>query len=149
MFDFPQPGENYRSTGFPEVAVVGVLADGIPWDLPYRCPDVVWNPYRRKYTILIRLIIDGRIIDMPLSRFLREYTCVRPDLFKRNPENRYVVLKEITIDPVLQQWRAKNIDNYPAERPPVKQSLPLARQWRDIQKTGKELTPDNHYRHYL
>ena len=44
MFDFPQPGEIYRSAGFPDVAVVGILEDGIPWEMPYRCPDIVWNP---------------------------------------------------------------------------------------------------------
>ncbi len=38
MFDFPQPGEIYRSAGFPDVAVVGILEDGIPWEMPYRCP---------------------------------------------------------------------------------------------------------------
>lgn len=43
MFDFPQPGEIYRSAGFPDVAVVGILEDGIPWEMPYRCPDIVWN----------------------------------------------------------------------------------------------------------
>lgn len=51
MFDFPQPGEIYRSAGFPDVAVVGILEDGIPWEMPYRCPDIVWNPYRRKFSI--------------------------------------------------------------------------------------------------
>ncbi|HDX3021308.1 TPA: hypothetical protein ROA44_005070, partial [Escherichia coli] len=50
MFDFPQPGEIYRSAGFPDVAVVGILEDGIPWEMPYRCPDIVWNPYRRKFS---------------------------------------------------------------------------------------------------
>lgn len=44
MFDFPQPGETYRCSGFPDVVVSGVLADGIPWDLPYRCPGLVWKP---------------------------------------------------------------------------------------------------------
>lgn len=53
MFDFPQPGEIYRSAGFPDVAVVGILEDGIPWEMPYRCPDIVWNPYRRKFSILV------------------------------------------------------------------------------------------------
>ncbi|EOK0847481.1 hypothetical protein ACJ4JD_002513 [Escherichia coli] len=43
MFDFPQPGEIYRSAGFPDVAVVGILEDGIPWEMPYRCPDIVWK----------------------------------------------------------------------------------------------------------
>ncbi|HBI9934294.1 hypothetical protein F3190_23590 [Escherichia coli] len=43
MFDFPQPGEIYRSAGFPDVAVVGILEDGIPWEMPYRCPEIVWN----------------------------------------------------------------------------------------------------------
>ncbi len=53
MFDFPQPGEIYRSAGFPDVAVVGILEDGIPWEMPYRCPEIVWNPYRRKFSILV------------------------------------------------------------------------------------------------
>ena len=56
MFDFPQPGEIYRSAGFPDVAVVGILEDGIPWEMPYRCPDIVWNPYRRKFSILVRIL---------------------------------------------------------------------------------------------
>lgn len=85
MFDFPQPGEIYRSAGFPDVAVVGILEDGIPWEMPYRCPDIVWNPYRRKFSILVRILADGRTTDIPLGRFLREFTCDRPDLFKRSP----------------------------------------------------------------
>lgn len=80
MFDFPQPGEIYRSAGFPDVAVVGILEDGIPWEMPYRCPDIVWNPYRRKFSILVRILADGRTTDIPLGRFLREFTCDRPDL---------------------------------------------------------------------
>ena len=56
MFDFPQPGEIYRSAGFPDVAVVGILEDGIPWEMPYRCPEIVWNPYRRKFSILVRIL---------------------------------------------------------------------------------------------
>ncbi|EEV0598752.1 hypothetical protein EYZ63_003126 [Escherichia coli] len=56
MFDFPHPGEIYRSAGFPDVAVVGILEDGIPWEMPYRCPDIVWNPYRRKFSILVRIL---------------------------------------------------------------------------------------------
>ncbi|END1346941.1 toprim domain-containing protein [Escherichia coli] len=89
MFDFPQPGEIYRSAGFPDVAVVGILEDGIPWEMPYRCPDIVWNPYRRKFSILVRILADGRTTDIPLGRFLREFTCDRPDLFKRSPVNRH------------------------------------------------------------
>lgn len=73
MFDFPQPGEIYRSAGFPDVAVVGILEDGIPWEMPYRCPDIVWNPYRRKFSILVRILADGRTTDIPLGRFLREF----------------------------------------------------------------------------
>ncbi|MCU8647028.1 hypothetical protein OEZ66_18965, partial [Escherichia coli] len=72
MFDFPQPGEIYRSAGFPDVAVVGILEDGIPWEMPYRCPDIVWNPYRRKFSILVHILADGRTTDIPLGRFLRE-----------------------------------------------------------------------------
>ncbi len=94
MFDFPQPGEIYRSAGFPDVAVVGILEDGIPWEMPYRCPDIVWNPYRRKFSILVRILADGRTTDIPLGRFLREFTCDRPDLFKRSPVNRHAVLKD-------------------------------------------------------
>lgn len=95
MFDFPQPGEIYRSAGFPDVVVVGILEDGIPWEMPYRCPDIVWNPYRRKFSILVRILADGRTTDIPLGRFLREFTCDRPDLFKRSPVNRHAVLKEM------------------------------------------------------
>ncbi len=93
MFDFPQPGEIYRSAGFSDVAVVGILEDGIPWEMPYRCPDIVWNPYRRKFSILVRILADGRTTDIPLGRFLREFTCDRPDLFKRSPVNRHAVLR--------------------------------------------------------
>ncbi|EJC3620772.1 hypothetical protein MYX74_005130, partial [Escherichia coli] len=107
MFDFPQPGEIYRSAGFPDVAVIGILEDGIPWEMPYRCPEIVWNPYRRKFSILVRILADGRTTDIPLGRFLREFTCDRPDLFKRSPVNRHAVLKEMAGDPELQKWREK------------------------------------------
>ncbi|MDZ3934861.1 hypothetical protein UXB74_26890 [Escherichia marmotae] len=89
MFDFPQPGEIYRSAGF--------LEEGIPWEMPYRCPDIVWNPYRRKFSILVRILADGRTTDIPLGRFLREFTCDRPDLFKRGPVSRAA--------PVAREWR--------------------------------------------
>ncbi len=107
-----QPGEIYRSAGFPDVAVVGILEDGIPWEMPYRCPDIVWNPYRRKLSILVRILADGRTTDIPLGRFLREFTCDRPDLFKRSPVNRHAVLKEMAGDPELQKWREKYLDIY-------------------------------------
>ncbi|HAU8192510.1 TPA: hypothetical protein IG110_003200 [Escherichia coli] len=100
MRNFPQPGEIYRSAGFPDVAVVGILEDGIPWEMPYRCPDIVWNPYRRKFSILVRILADGRTTDIPLGRFLREFTCDRPDLFRRSPVNRHAVLKEMAGDRV-------------------------------------------------
>ncbi len=119
MFDFPQPGEIYRSAGFPDVAVVGILEDGIPWEMPYRCPEIVWNPYRRKFSILVRILADGRTTDIPLGRFLREFTCDRPDLFKRSPVNRHAVLKEMAGDPELQKWREKYLDIYPQEPVPV------------------------------
>ncbi|MBC1187131.1 hypothetical protein HII27_15575 [Kluyvera sp. SCKS090646] len=149
MFDFPQPGELFRSAGFPDVRVVGVLADGIPWEMPYRCPALVWNPYRRTYTILIRIISDGRIAEIPLGRFMREFSCDRPDMFKRSPENRHVVLKDIAADPELQKWRDKNIDNYPQDIIPARCPAPVARKWRDIPRTEPEIKPDNSYRHYL
>lgn len=119
MFDFPQPGEIYRSAGFPDVAVVGILEDGIPWEMPYRCPEIVWNPYRRKFSILVRILADGRTTDIPLGRFLREFTCDRPDLFKRSPVNRHAVLKEMAGDPELQKWREKYLDIYPQDTVPV------------------------------
>ncbi|EMK8804406.1 hypothetical protein V9R91_004767, partial [Escherichia coli] len=119
MFDFPQPGEIYRSAGFSDVAVVGILEDGIPWEMPYRCPDIVWNPYRRKFSILVRILADGRTTDIPLGRFLREFTCDRPDLFKRSPVNRHAVLKEMAGDPELQKWREKYLDIYPQDPVPV------------------------------
>lgn len=149
MFDFPQPGELFRSAGFPDVRVVGVLADGIPWEMPYRCPAQVWNPYRRTYTILIRIISDGRIAEIPLGRFMREFTCDRPDMFKRSPENRHVVLKDIAADPELQKWRDKNIDNYPQDIIPARRPAPVVQKWRDIPRTEPEIKPDNSYRHYL
>lgn len=149
MFDFPQPGELYRSAGFPDVRVVGVLADGIPWEMPYRCPSLVWNPYRRNYTLLIRIVSDGRITEIPLGRFLREFTCDRPDMFKRCPENRHAVLKEIAADPELRTWRAKNLDIYPADSVPVRRPATVARKWRDISQPEPEIKADNDYRQYL
>lgn len=151
MFDFPQPGEIYRSAGFPDVAVVGILEDGIPWEMPYRCPDIVWNPYRRKFSILVRILADGRTTDIPLGRFLREFTCDRPDLFKRSPVNRHAVLKEMAGDPELQKWREKYLDIYPQDTVPVSRAAPVAREWREIPRTepDPETTPDNSYRNYL
>ncbi|EHY8961295.1 hypothetical protein K4813_002217 [Salmonella enterica] len=149
MFDFPQPGEIYRCTGFSDVVVVGILAAGIPWDMPYRCSALVWNPYRRTYSILVRMKNDSRITEIPLGRFLQEFTCVKPDLFKRCRENRYAVLKEITFDPELQRRRAKNIDIYPEDITPSRRPIPTTRRWRDISRTEPEIKPDNSYRHYL
>lgn len=149
MFDFPQPGELYLSAGFPDVEVVGILADGIPWEMPYRCPAIAWNPYRRTYTILIRIISDGRITELPLGRFMREFICDCPDVFKRSPVNRHAVLKDIAADPILQKWRDKNLDNYPADRPPASRLAPVPRTWRDISRTEPEIKPDNDYHPYL
>jgi hypothetical protein len=106
---------------------------------------MVWNPFRKPYTILIRIESDGQVIEIPLGRFLREFTCIRPDVFKRNPENRYTVLKIITNDPVLQIWREQNIDIYPEENRPVIKNKPVVYSWRDIPRPQ----PDNSYRHYL
>ncbi|EBG7292480.1 hypothetical protein HUL18_001467 [Salmonella enterica] len=149
MFDFPQPGEIYRCTGFPDVVVVGVLGAGIPWDMPYRCPALAWNPYRRTYSILVRTENDDHFTEIPLGRFLQEFTCVKPDPFKRCRENRYAVLKEVTFDPELQKWRAKNIDIYQKDITTPKRTVPAARKWRDIPRADPEIKPDNSYRHYL
>ncbi len=92
---FPSPVRFTVLPVFPMWYVVGILEDGIPWEMPYRCPDIVWNPYRRKFSILVRILADGRTTDIPLGRFLREFTCDRPDLFKRSPVNRHAVLKEM------------------------------------------------------
>ncbi len=80
---FPSPVRFTVLPVFPMCVVVGILEDGIPWEMPYRCPEIVWNPYRRKFSILVRILADGRTTDIPLGRFLREFTCDRPDLFKR------------------------------------------------------------------
>ncbi|HIH9953662.1 MULTISPECIES: hypothetical protein [Klebsiella/Raoultella group] len=149
MFDFPQPGEIYRSSGFPDVMVSGMLADGIPWDMPYRCPGLVWNPYRHTYTILIRIIAGGSMAEIPLGRFLRDFTCERPDLIKRNPENRHAVLREIAADPELQQYRVRNIDKYPGDISPERRPAPAVRKWRNNVDTDMKIKPDNSYRHYL
>lgn len=149
MFDFPQPGEKYRCSGFPDVVVSGVLADGIPWDMPYRCPGLVWNPYRRTYTILIRIIAGGRMTEIPLGRFMRDFTCERPDLFKRSPDNRHAVLREIAADPELQQYRARNLDIYRGDITPVRRPAPVVRKWRNNVATETDIKPDNSYRHYL
>ena len=149
MFDFPQPGETYRCSGFPDVVVSGILADGIPWDMPYRCPGQVWNPYRRTYTILIRIIATGDMAEIPLGRFLREFTCESPDVFKRSPENRHAVLSELAADPELQKYRVRNIDKYPDDIPPVKRPAPEAYKWRNNFRPETEIKPDNSYRHYL
>ncbi|HDF5681415.1 TPA: hypothetical protein PC640_005107 [Klebsiella variicola] len=149
MFDFPQPDEIYRSSGFPDVKVLSVLADGIPWDMPYRCPGLVWNPYRRTYTILIRIIAGGSMAEIPLGRFLRDFTCERPDLIKRNPENHHAVLREIAADPELQQYRVRNIDKYPGDISPVRRPAPAVRKWRNNVGTDMKIKPDNSYRHYL
>ena len=149
MFDFPQPGEIYRSSGFPDVMVSGMLADGITWDMPYRCPGLVWNPYRHTYTILIRIIAGGSMAEIPLGRFLRDFTCERLDLIKRNPENRHAVLREIAADPELQQYRVRNIDKYPGDISPKRRPAPAVRKWRNNVDTDMKIKPDNSYRHYL
>ncbi len=91
--------------------VVGILEDGIPWEMPYRCPEIVWNPYRRKFSILVRILTDGRTTDIPLGRFLREFTCDRPDLFRRSPVNRHAVLKEMVRRPGITEM-AGEISGY-------------------------------------
>ncbi|EFN3652375.1 TPA: hypothetical protein N6W42_004060, partial [Escherichia coli] len=112
---------------------------------------IVWNPYRRKFSILVRILADGRTTDIPLGRFLREFTCDRPDLFKRSPVNRHAVLKEMAGDPELQKWREKYLDIYPQDTVPASRAAPVAREWREIPRMepDPETTPDNSYRNYL
>ncbi|WP_247751434.1 hypothetical protein [Citrobacter freundii] len=109
--------------------------------MPYRWPGLVWNPYRRTYTILIRIIAGGRMAEIPLGRFLRGFTCEHPDVFKRSPENRHAVLREIATDPELQQYRARNIDNYPDDILPGKRPAPVAHKWRNNFRPEKVIKP--------
>ncbi len=99
----------------------------------------------------MRILADGRTTDIPLGRFLREFTCDRPDLFRRSPVNRHAVLKEMAGDPELQKWREKYLDIYPQDPVPVSRAAPVAREWREIPRTepDPEITPDNSYRNYL
>ena len=87
--------------------------------------------------------------EIPLRRFLRDFTCERPDVFKRSPENRHAVLREIAADPELQQYRARNIDKYQGDITPVRRPAPVARKWRNNFAAETEIKPDNSYRHYL
>ncbi len=66
---FPSPVRFTVLPVFPDVVVVGILEDGIPWEMPYRCPEIVWNPYRRKFSILVRILGDGRTTDIPAGAF--------------------------------------------------------------------------------
>ncbi|RJT15673.1 hypothetical protein [Rahnella inusitata] len=114
MFDFPQPDEKCCLNNI-VVSVIGILQDGIPHETPYRCPGLVWNPSNLRYTIVIRIEHDGRVIKLPLGRFINEFTCIKVDTFKRDPANRHVVLKEIMNNVILQAYRKENIDVYPKE----------------------------------
>ncbi|MEI7198843.1 hypothetical protein WCT67_01455 [Pectobacterium parvum] len=145
MFNFPQPGEKYCSDRYASVVVVGILDNGIPWDLPYRCPGIVWNPHHKSYTILMRISSDRQIIELPLSCFIKEFTCFSPDEFKRDPENRYTVLQIITDNPILQIWREQNINRYPDEKISVIGNISVRHTWRDIPRPE----PDISYRNYL
>ncbi|WP_299998839.1 hypothetical protein [uncultured Cedecea sp.] len=145
MFNFPQPCEQYYSDSYASVTVVGILEKGIPWDLPYRCPGIGWNPHSKAYTILMRISSGGQVIELPLSCFIKEFTCVSPDEFKRNQENRFSMLQIITDDPILQIWREKNIHHYPDEKITVIRNIPVGHSWRDISRPE----PDISYRNYL
>ncbi|ANC41273.1 hypothetical protein A6V27_13335 [Hafnia alvei] len=113
MFDFPQPNEQYRSSQNMLVRVIGVLHHGIPFELPYRCPNVDWDPFKKSYTIIIRIEYNGKIVEYPLGRFLSAFKCVSPDTNKRDPINRLATLNEITQSPDLNRYRAKNLSYYP------------------------------------
>jgi hypothetical protein len=114
MFDFPQPDEKYCLDDI-VVSVIGILQDGIPYDTPYRCPDLIWNPNRPPYTIVIRIEHDGRVIRLPLGRFLHEFTCIEVDTFKRDPANSHIVLKEIMNNATLKTYRNNHIEVYPKD----------------------------------
>ncbi len=59
MFDFPSP---VRFTVLP---VFPMWPWSAFWKTVFRgnavpLPDIVWNPYRRKFSILVRILADGR-----------------------------------------------------------------------------------------
>ncbi|MGQ6014361.1 hypothetical protein ACUNG1_10135 [Serratia sp. IR-2025] len=140
MFDFPQPGEKYRLNNGDNATVIGILHNGIPHELPYRCPGLVWNPYRKPYSIIIRIEQDGRIIELPLARFLREYTCMGEDRFKRDPANRHAVLKEIANNALLNARRNTNDIPEDAEALTLQQVAshrPAKQDWRHRQHGGQ------------
>ncbi|OKP27564.1 hypothetical protein [Serratia fonticola] len=148
MFDFPQPGEKYRLNNRESVTVIGILHYGLPHELAYRCPGMVWNPYRKPYSIVIRIEHDGRIIELPLGRFLRDYECIETDMFKRNPANRHTVLKEIAHNAILNAYRDKTGDRQ-REEPLTERYTPQPdNTWQDWQSRQHSGKTDN-YRHYL
>lgn len=153
MFDFPQPDEKYCLNDI-VVSVIGILQEGIPYETPYRCPDLIWNPNRHPYTIVIRIEHDGRVIRLPLDRFLHEFTCIKADTFKRDPANRHVVLKEIMNNAILQAYRKENIDVYPKEKYVYvsKRDVVRARtdtRWLSHWTATQDNNDSQHYRNFL
>ncbi|BEM63891.1 hypothetical protein SME23J_29180 [Serratia marcescens] len=146
MFDFPQPGEKYSLNNRLNVMVIGILHNGIPHELPYRCPGVVWNPYRKPYSIVIRIENDGRIIELSLAHFLRDYRCIGANRFKRDPANRHAVLKEMANNTLLNARRNNNDMPGDTEKLTLQQLVshrPTKQDWQHRQHGGQ---PDNYHR---
>ncbi|MCW6542990.1 hypothetical protein [Yersinia ruckeri] len=142
MFDFPQPNEQYCSDENIFVRVLGILHHGIPNELPYRCPDIYWNPYKKPYSIIIQIEHNGHIIELPLGHFLINYECIKIDKVKRDPANRDAVLKEMAQNPLLNEYREKNINRYVTDRTLSTRCKPSAvKTYREIWKQWKNVTP--------
>lgn len=153
MFDFPQPDEKYCLNNI-VVSVIGILQDGIPHEIPYRCPGLVWNPNSLRYTIVIRIEHDGRVIKLPLRRFIDEFTCIKVDKFKRDPANRHVVLKEIMNNAILQAYRKDSIDVYPEKKYVYLRKSEVGRTrrytgWLSHWTAMRENNDSQHYRNFL
>ncbi len=137
------------SAGFPDVAVVGILEDGIPWECrtaarklsgtrtavnSVSCAYPRWRAHHRH----------------PAGAFSAGFTCDRPDLFKRSPVNRHAVRKKW---PETRNYRngGRNIWIFPAGhcsgQPGGTGGAGMAGNPRT--EPDPEITPDNSYRNYL
>lgn len=151
MFDFFQFGEIYCFVGFFDVVVVGILEDGILWEMLYCCLDIVWNLYCCKFSIFVCIFVDGCIIDILLGCFLWEFICDCFDLFKCSFVNWYVVLKEMVGDLELQKWWEKYLDIYLQDIVLVSWVVLVVWEWWEIfcMEFDLEIILDNSYCNYL
>ncbi|KAA0261777.1 MULTISPECIES: hypothetical protein [Hafnia] len=151
MFDFPQPGEKYRLGHSTKATIIGILYQGIPYDMPYRCPSVTWDPCRKSYTIVIRIELNNELRELPLYQFLNEYRCIAKDKIKRDERNRHAVLLEISQCEILKRYREKNINHYPPEvlAARYKTRVEKTKVWRDWRVIPVTKNNTGNYRDYL